>query len=283
MKDISLSRRFLEISQIQKRLRTFIQEYKSSNRFLIVTRRWLSILILVLLTSFVLLAGYGILIALDRFAAWLSVTPKIGPLDIPTLVTLLVVEGLFESMHRIFGTSDKPIVQVWNTEQEFAFHGCVYHGVSVLNRGGNGAMDCQAQLTLEMRKDNILDLREKKAEITSRTFSPIFEEPIRWIAQDAESLDLRPDFDHREPLFLLRVVPRRGNVPLHFEVPSLKGWSPMLVALKPDYYEGRIKISPMNGKTASQTFIISYDSKTNETHLSFPFTFFRPRLQVTST
>jgi len=38
--------------------------------------------------------------------------------------------------------------------------------------------------------------------------------------------------------------------------------------LKPDIYEGKVKVSPMNGKPASRTFTLSYDSEKKTPHLT---------------
>lgn len=263
-----------------RRLKPTIENYVHSKRFNIHARHWLSRLFALLLIVVALLFGYALLLILNGLFVWLAFTPKIGPIDVPTLVTLLVVEFLLSLINRFFSVPNKPIVQVWGSERTRPTSACTYYGVSVSNRGGDGALQCQAQLTLHVRKEDILNLRSKAA-ITKRNFTPIDEIPFRWVAQNSENFDLRPDPTHMEPLFFMRVVPRRGRVPFHFEIPSSKGWNPMLVALKADDYEGKIKVRPMNGKPNSQTFVINYDSKTKAIGLSFPLLFFPPRSDAT--
>lgn len=264
-----------------RRLRPTVENYLRSKRFSILARHWLSVLFAIALVGVALLSGYGLLLLLGRVFAWLDVTPKIGPIDVPTLVTLLVVEGLLKLISRFFSVPDKPIVSAWDAERIDVISGCKYYGIAVSNRGGDGATKCQAQITLQVKKDDILNLPNKKAVITRRTFRHINEIPFRWVAQDTENFDLRPDPDRMEPLYFVRVVPRRGKIPFHFEIPSSKGWSPMLVALKPDDYEGKIKVSPMNGKPNSQTFVINYDSKKHAVHLSFPLLMIQPKTDET--
>lgn len=264
-----------EQNQPLNRLRR-LDNYLHSKRFSIRARHWLSVAAVIVLIVIALAFGYYLLVFLGVVFAWLNVTPKIGPIDVPTLVTLLVVEGLLELIKRFFSTPNKPIVKAWDTERTGTRSGCRIYGIDVSNRGGDGATQCQALITLLVKKENILDLRKRKAVITSRKFRHIHEIPFRWVIQGTENFDLRPDPDRFEPLCFLRVVPKHGNIPLHFEVPSSKGWNPMLVALKADDYEGKIKVRPMNGKPDSRTFVINYESKTDAVHLTFPLLIIPP-------
>lgn len=275
-----------EIQDLVRRVYGQVQAYSHSKRFSIRARQSLSILVIIVVAPIVLLFGYALILGLNRLFAFLNVTPRIGAIDVPTLVTLLVVEGMFEILHRIFGGSDKPKVQVWNEARigrTTARSNVVYWGLSVSNRGREGAMQCQAQLTLRVKKEDIITLPKTKMMITKSRFRPIYEHPIKWVHQDSENFDLRPDKTRMEPLLFLRVVPKHGRVPLHFEIPSRKGWKPLLTALKADDYEGKIKVSPMNGKPDSQTFLLEYDPKTKQAQLIFPSLVFpvRSSLEVT--
>jgi hypothetical protein len=263
-----------------------VQEYTRSNRFDILRRRILSFILIVCCATVAGVVGYGLLLALNKLAAILEVTPKIGPLDVPTLVTLFVVEGLLALISRIFGVSDRPKLRVWQIEGTWPHAEFTDHGVPVTNLGGDGATRCEARILLYLKKDHLLTLTNKKSVITKRTLPTFFIEdsddedvPIRWVNQNCKQLDIWPDRNHREGLIFLRVVYSRGKVH-HFEIPSEKGWKPMLVALKPNDYEGRIKVRPMNGKPASTSFVIRYDSKKQSVHLSFGLLLVPPNLEV---
>ena len=263
-----------------------VQEYTRSNRFDILRRRILSFILIVCCATVAGVVGYGLLLALNKLAAILEVTPKIGPLDVPTLVTLFVVEGLLALISRIFGVSDRPKLRVWQIEGTWPHSKFTDYGVPVTNLGGDGATRCEARILLYLKKDHLLTLTNKKSVITKRTLPTFFIEdsddedvPIRWVNQNCKQLDIWPDRNHREGLIFLRVVYSRGKVH-HFEIPSEKGWKPMLVALKPNDYEGRIKVRPMNGKPASTSFVIRYDSKKQSVHLSFGLLLVPPNLEV---
>jgi hypothetical protein len=262
------------LSRTKRTVRDFLATEVTVKRLDISIRNILSLAVGGL---FLLFVGFGTITILPRVLAWLNVTAKVGPIDIPTAVTFLVVDGLLELIRSVFGKkAHEPRVQVWNQERSYPIAGCTYHGVSVLNRGTDGARSCQARLTLRVKQNDILNIGNKKTIITKRKFSDVNDIPIRWVTQNEKNIDLRPDITNMEPLIFLRVVPANAKVPLHFEIPSINGWSPSLVALKPDDYEGRIKVSPMNSTPASQTFVINYKSKKRSVTLSFPTLFFEP-------
>jgi hypothetical protein len=265
------------------RLYASLDEYTHTKRFNMRTRETASAFLFFTALAFSLFLGYGVLIGLNRLLNWLKVTPKIGPIDVPTLVTLLVVEGLVGLIGRIFGTV-RPHISFLNPRQPWTIGGYQEYGVLVYNRGSDGATECQALITLYVESDEIIALPKKKVVITKRSMKDAYyfeDMPIRWVAQNQKVIDLRPDRTRMEPLVFLRVVPKRGRVPLHFEIPSEKGWSQPLVVLKARDYEGRIKVSPMNLKAHSMTFDLNFDPKTEAVKLTFPFQLFVPQPRST--
>jgi hypothetical protein len=210
---------------------------------------------------FVLFFTIGLVDLLNRLAAWLNVTPRIGAIDVPTAVTILLVDGLLGFIGWYFGgRHNRPDIKILNETEYYETPEASHYGIRVWNRGSEGAMSCQAKISLVVRPEDIVSMPKKTVLITKQAFKKTDEIPIQWCSQQSADFSIRPD--NKEFLELFRVVQPQDKILGHFEIPSMTGWAPMLVALKPDDYEGKIKISPMNGKPASESFFIRYEKGT---------------------
>lgn len=240
-----------------------IKEELSKRRLVVLVRRILSVVLLgvaVLLITLLISVGMSAL----------SGGVKVGLIDIPTAVTLLLIDGLLAAITYLLGRrANKPILYVADHSKTRMVGNKTLYGVHVFNTGEDGALECQAKLGIKIKTDNVFDLpRSRTAVVTSRKFRKVWGDVVFWCYQNKPEVAIRPDGN--ELFEFLRVVPTPDGS-FHLEIPSKTGWNPVLVALKPDDYEGKIKISPMNGKPKSRIFFIKYNRRTKSVSLTFPF------------
>lgn len=87
------------------------------------------------------------------------------------------------------------------------------------------------------------------------------ESDLRW-GLDLHNMEFTVRSEDEGFVPLLRVVPEQKRIPLHFEVPSEDGWKPMSIALRPDYYNGSLRIVPLNGRAKSRRFVVKWSKQT---------------------
>jgi hypothetical protein len=234
----------------------------NKTRLLVLAKRAVSI---VALGVAVLISGMLILWGLNAVSGGVTV----GLISLPTVVTFLLIDGLLAFITWLLGRkANKPSLYI----QELTTYiekNETHHGIWVWNTGDDGAELCQAKLGLKINQEDVVDLPEGQSLVTTTNFREIWGDRIYWCHQDKDHISIRPD--DREFLEFVRVVPAHEGNPVRLEIPSLTGWNPLLVALKPQDYEGKVKVSPMNGRPALKTFVINYDSETGSVKVTLPF------------
>jgi len=242
---------------------------KLGKRNLVRLRRLTSLVIVFL---GVLIVGYGIIYSLNFVFSTFNFAVKVGLIDVPTLVTILVVEAMLGLFHWFFGRKESgPSLSILDEARKVDVGDDVHYTVYVQNLGKLGAESCVAKLTLGYEAENVIGA---DSVLSNSTFAlkrnRIDDESIMWFPFEKEHIDIRPDEKGRNRLDLFKVVKNNEGKPSKFIFPSIKGWNPALVVLKPATYEGVIKISPMNDKPCEKRFVINYDEKTGNVTVTFP-------------
>jgi len=234
----------------------------------VTLRRLVSSIILIV---FIPVVGYGLLYILNVAFYSLNIGVKVGLIDIPTVVTFLVIEVVIRLLSLFLGRKEPcPDLKILDIITRDDDDGDVRYSVYVRNLGEIGAESCVAKITLEYDTLNAIGGGVNSTDSALR-YNRIEDASIMWFPFGKEAIDIRPDEQGRNRLDVFRVAKNADGKPSMFIFPSAKGWSPALIALKPAAYEGVIKISPMNAKPCRRKFLINYDEKTGEVAVTFPF------------
>jgi hypothetical protein len=219
---------------------------RADTKRLSILIRWVvSIAILLAVFFFLLWVGIATLNAVFNALDW---GVKIGWIDIPTAVTIILVDGVIEFFGWLFrGKGPKPNLSI-EVEPPYA--------VYVSNWGDYAAEACQAKLTLFLKSDDIVSGQDSIVDV-----------PIRWFPVNREEVNIRPDYQGGELLTIFRVSYKDGKPT--FDFPSIAGWESPLVSVKPAIYEGILKVSPMNAKALKKRFVIDYDKENGTACLTF--------------
>jgi hypothetical protein len=127
--------------------------------------------------------------------------------------------------------------------------------IQVKNTGEVSAEECQATITLkDMMTDNFDDTYEQPTLVSRDNFQSIEDVAIPCPAR------IRPD--GRAPVQFIRAVRESSTHRLlRLEVPSEKGWNPILCALRPRNYRGVVKVGASKGKPTKSPISVLYNRK----------------------
>jgi len=167
-------------------------------------------------------------------------------LDIPTLITLWVAEvplAWFLTNVLRLGEPDRPELIIEEKMPSETLDGATYYRVVVLNKGRIAAESCLAKLSIEDKTDNAAETKLPS------------ELGLHWFNRETNEVTIRPD--DKEQCDVLKVTKLGDSHSLHFEIPHDKDWIPMA----PKTYNGSIKVSALNCKSALAEIKIGYNQK----------------------
>ena len=187
---------------------------------------------------------------------WVAQFKVINPSEFVTILAAIVAADVPVIIAtKLILKEPKPLapdLRINNASPDKDRFGRRFFKISVLNNGETAALDCQARIIVsDIRKKDVVDIPRTNAMFTTKKFEKYTRTHIAWGTR-LEELTIRSG-DIAE-LDAMRFVPKKKQVPEHFEIPSVHGWKPICVALKPSHFYGKFTIVPLNGKRSERRF-----------------------------
>lgn len=186
-------------------------------------------------------------------------------LDLQLFITLWAAEVPIAIVLRLFLREAKPASPLLSIEEWDKTDKKNVTVVSVLvrNRGDTVAASCIAKITLkDLVKEDIHATKGVQPKFSEKNFEPTISSDLNWGRPGMMQKSIRSDDTARLPV--MRLVRSEGNAS-HYEIPSASGWRPVTIALRPGYFYGHVRVTPLNGKPIVEKFEISFNSETGLT------------------